>query len=128
MSQTTLDEYGTKLLSSWEEVYKKGQLTLWIMIALKDGPKHMGAIKAFIQEATNGTLEADNQSMYRALRRYYDAELLDAASKPGKSGADRKVYQLSKLGEQVLDSFVRRNITQVFYQPHIKQLFERSSK
>tara|TARA_B100000780_G_scaffold277316_1_gene247728 strand:- start:491 stop:604 length:114 start_codon:yes stop_codon:yes gene_type:complete len=25
------------LLSSWEETYKKGQLTLWIFLALKDG-------------------------------------------------------------------------------------------
>ena len=36
------------LLSSWEETYKKGQLTLWIFLALKDGQKYVDEIKKFI--------------------------------------------------------------------------------
>ncbi|NLT50195.1 MAG: PadR family transcriptional regulator, partial [Ignavibacteria bacterium] len=30
-----------ELLSAWEETYKKGQLTLWVFLALKDGKKYV---------------------------------------------------------------------------------------
>ena len=33
------------LLTSWEETYKKGQLTLWVFLALKDGQKYVDEIK-----------------------------------------------------------------------------------
>jgi PadR family transcriptional regulator PadR len=122
-----LDNYEQKLLDGWEEVFKKGQLTLWIMLALKDGPKHMTDIKQFIYHATNGTLSADDKSMYRALRRYYDAEMLDFTTKSSK-GPDLKIYSLTKIGSSVLDSFVERNITRVFYKPQIKELIERRFK
>lgn len=120
-----LDQYERKLLEGWEEVFKKGQLTLWIMLALKDGPKHMAEIKAFITSATNHSLSADDQSMYRALRRYNDAEMVDFTTKPGK-GPDRKVYSLSGVGAKVLENFIQRNIVEVFFKPNIKQLLERS--
>lgn len=119
-------EYLQTLLDAWEEVYKRGQLTLWILLALKDGPKHMDEIKRFIAEATRQALSADDKSMYRALRRYYDTELVSFTAAPGK-GPDRKVYSLSPLGAQLLQRFVERNITNVLFRPNIKDLMERSS-
>lgn len=121
-----MDPYAKKLLDGWEEVFKKGQLTLWVMLALKDSPKHMGAIKKFINEATDGTLSADDQSMYRALRRYYDVELVTYTSEQGNGGPDRKVYSLTDTGLEVLDAFTKRNIVSVLYKPNIKELIERS--
>jgi PadR family transcriptional regulator PadR len=121
-----MTDYEMKLLTGWEDVAKNGQLTLWIMLALKDGPKHMGDIKQFIYEATNASLSADDKSMYRALRRYYEAELLTFTSEPG-NGPDRKVYALTEIGRKILHIFVKRNITDVFYKPHIKALIERST-
>ena len=120
-----LDDYENKLLEGWEDVFKKGQLTLWIMLALKDGPKHMSEIKQFIYQATNGTLSADDQSMYRALRRYYDTELVDFKQEPGKGGPDLKIYSLSEVGAKVLDNFTKRNILDVFFKQDIKILIER---
>lgn len=105
-----LDSYEQKLLEGWEDVFKKGQLTLWIMLALKDGAKHMTEIKTFITKATKGTLSADDQSMYRALRRYHDAELIVFKQEPGKSGPDLKVYSLSSIGGKILNEFIDRNI------------------
>jgi hypothetical protein len=32
------DKMHEELLNAWEETYKKGQLTLWIFLALKEGP------------------------------------------------------------------------------------------
>lgn len=96
------------------------------MLALKDGPKHMADIKVFIEKATNGALSADDKSMYRALRRYYDIEMLDFSQEAGKGGPDRKVYKLTDVGLRVLNEFTKRNISDVFYQPHIRMLIERS--
>jgi len=121
-----LDEYESKLLEGWEDVFKKGQLTLWIMLALKDGPKHMTEIKQFISEATNGTLSADDKSLYRALRRYYDTELVDFNAEPGKGGPDLKIYSLTDVGRKVLAMFTKRNITDVLLKPDIRSLIERS--
>ncbi len=121
-----LDKYEKELLAGWEEVYKKGQLTLWILLALKSGSKHMEQIKRFIKTYTNGTLVADDKSMYRALRRYYDTELVDFKQVPGKGGPDLKIYSLSVIGAKVLDRFVKRNFLDVFFKPEVKSLLERS--
>lgn len=122
-----LDTYEQELLQAWEEVHKKGQLTMWIMLALKDAPKHMQQIKEFVESITNGTLSADDKSMYRALRRYYDAELIDFKNVPSDNGPDLKVYSLTNTGRRVVREFVERNITSVFYRPStIKLLNERS--
>ena len=118
--------YIDKLLFAWEEVHKRGHLTLWILLALKDGPKHMDEIKQFINHSTNGTLSVDDKSIYRALRRYYDTELVDFTTAPG-NGPDRKVYSLAPIGAQLLQRFVERNITGLFFQPRIKRLIERNA-
>lgn len=118
-----LSDYEHKLLAGWDEVLKKGQLTLWIMIALYEGPKHMAEIKSYINAVTNGTLSADDKSMYRALRRYNDAEMIGFTNEPGDNGPDRKVYQLTDTGKAVLSGFVSRNIVPVFYKPMVKELF-----
>ena len=121
-----LDKYEQKLLEGWEEVAKKGQLTLWIMLALKDGPKHMNEIKQFISHATSDSLSADDKSLYRALRRYYDTELVDFKQEPGRGGPDLKIYSLSTVGAKVLDEFTKRNILEVFFKPEIKIMLGRS--
>lgn len=122
---SSLDSYEQKLLNGWEEVYKKGQLTLWILLALKSGPKYMPDIKHFIDDATNCTLSADDKSMYRALRRYADAELVGFKTEPGDSGPDRKVYELSPTGKKVLSEFLDRNINKVLFKPSLRELLNK---
>lgn len=41
----TTESYKNDLLYTWEETYKKGQLTLWIFLALKDGEKYVNEIR-----------------------------------------------------------------------------------
>lgn len=121
-----LSKYESTLLQGWEEVHKKGQLSLWILLALKDGAKHMASIKTFIERSTNKTISADDQSMYRALRRFDKGEMISFSTQPSESGPDKKVYELTQTGRQVLDSFIERNIEKVFFKPANKKLFERS--
>lgn len=105
-----LNDYEVKLLEGWEDVFKRGSLTLWTLLALKDGPKHMAQIKDFISGITKEVVTADDQSMYRGLRRYYDAELVRFETVASESGPDLKYYSLTKTGEVVLRAFVGRNI------------------
>lgn len=118
-------DYENSLLEGWEDVYKKSQLTLWILVALKAGPKHMAEIKDFMKEATNQLLTADDQSMYRALRRFHDAEMVSFQAVANDSGPDLKVYSLTTIGSHVLSDFVKRNIAGVFYKPSIEKLLTR---
>ncbi|HEX7963720.1 MAG TPA: PadR family transcriptional regulator [Candidatus Saccharimonadales bacterium] len=120
----TLSTYEGQLLAGWEEIYKRGQLTLWILLALYDGPKHMSLIKDYIQSHTGGMLTADDQSMYRALRRYDETELVTFKSEQAAGGPDRKMYKLTKTGENVLAQFVKRDIAVLLHEPMIKKIME----
>ena len=113
------------LLSGWEDVYLKSQLTLWLLLALKAGDKHMTEIKTFIDTATNGALSADDKSMYRSLRRLTAGEMIQFKLKPAKHGPDYKVYSLTKVGKQVLTMFLKRHITAIYYNPTIQTLIQK---
>lgn len=119
-----LDKYEQTLLEGWEEVHKRGQLTLWIMLALKDGPKHMQAIKQFILRITDSSIKADDKSMYRALRRYAEADMVTHSSKSSKSGPELKIYRLTETGKKVLDAFVKQNIVSVLFKDQVKELLK----
>lgn len=110
-----------KLLQAWEETYKKGQLTLWIFLALRDGKKFVSEIKVFIEESTEYTIQAEEQSLYRALRKHQHLNMVAFESGPGKGGPDRKYYYLSPLGQELLKRFIDRNI-KLFFKPSIQKL------
>ena len=119
-----LNDYEQKLLLGWEEVHNKGQLSLWILLALKDGAKHMGQIKQFMATAPHDLLLPDDKSVYRTLRRFRDSELVDYTQVPSASGPDLKVYHLTTTGKEVLQAFAKRNIIDVYYQERIHKLIK----
>lgn len=118
------DSYENTLLSGWEDVYKKSQLTLWILLALKDAPKHMSQIKQFIVSISGDAMAADDQSMYRALRRFKDAQMVDFTLRAGTKGPDLKQYYLTSTGRSVLAQFLERNISSVFYNKQVQELIQ----
>jgi PadR family transcriptional regulator PadR len=85
-----------ELLSSWEETYKKGQLTLWIFLALKDGQKYVDEIKDFIESKSKNTINCEEQSLYRNLRKYEHIDVVTFESKKGNKGPDRKYYYFGR--------------------------------
>lgn len=121
-----LNDYERKLLEGWEEVHKKGQLSLWILLSLKDGAKHMADIKAFIARITHDAISADDKSMYRALRKFEDADMLSFVSKPSQGGPDLKVYHLTETGKRVVEVFIDKHVT-LFYQPTVEKLIKQVS-
>lgn len=97
-------------------------MTLWIFLALAESPKTTAEIKAYVESATKGTLTADDKSLYRSLRRYYDAEMVNFVSRPSSKGPATKLYSLSDIGRHLLGRFVRRNIRILITNPQIKEI------
>lgn len=107
------------LLFSWENTYKKGQLTLWIFMSLQDKDRYVDEIKKFIEINSRGTIKCEEQSLYRALRKYEHIEVVKHKLKEGNKGPERKYYYLTDLGKELYKSFVDRNI-KIFYSQEIK--------
>ena len=110
-----------ELLGAWEDTYKKGQLTLWIFLALKDGKKYVDEIKDFVEKESNQTMSCEEQSLYRNLRKYQHIGVVNYETGKGYKGPDRKYYFLTKLGKKLLEQFIQRNIN-LFFSPNIKNL------
>jgi PadR family transcriptional regulator PadR len=100
----------SELLSAWEETYKKGQLTLWIFLSLKDGNKYVDEIKSFVEEQSNQSMTCESQSLYRNLRKYQHIGVVDFVTGEGIKGPERKYYFLTDLGKQLLNQFVSRGV------------------
>ncbi len=111
------------LLDSWESTYKKGQLTLWIFMSLLEENKYVEEIKEFIDKKSAGTISCEEQSLYRALRKYEHLKILSYNLRAGNKGPDRKYYFLTELGHELFIQFVNRNI-KLFYTEDIKKLLK----
>ncbi|MDM1293980.1 PadR family transcriptional regulator [Sphingobacterium sp. N143] len=109
-----------ELLSSWEDTYKKGQLTLWIFLSLRESKKYVDEIKEFVETQSNGTITCEEQSLYRALRKYEHIDVLKHELRKGIKGPERKYYYLTDLGNELFNQFVTRNI-RLFYSEEIKK-------
>lgn len=107
-----------ELLESWEEIYKRGHLTFWVLLALWRQPLEYGDIVQRIDELSGGTCQVTEQSLYRALRRFDDAGLI--SMQPGKDKRS-KMYTLTLTGRLVLQHFTQRTI-QPFYSTTMQQL------
>ena len=114
------DKKLTELLSSWEDTYKKGQLTLWIFLALQDDKKYVDEIRTFVEEKSNHTMTCEEQSLYRLLRKFEHVDILTYELRKGYKGPDRKYYYMTELGQKLFRQFVKRNI-QLFYSDELKK-------
>lgn len=99
-----------ELLSAWEETYKKGQLTFWVLLSLKESNKCVEEIKDFVEKMSNGSMTCEEQSLYRNLRKFQHLGIVEYDSKRVSKGPDRKYYFLSDIGKELFQRFVERNI------------------
>lgn len=85
----------------------------------------MGQMKLFIETMTNSTITADDKSMYRALRRFDDADVIAYKKVASESGPDHKIYELTPIGNKLLKRFIKRNLTDVLLRPDVQTLLGR---
>lgn len=98
------------LLDAWEETYKKGQLTFWVFLALKESNKCVEEIKEFVEKKSEGSMSCEEQSLYRNLRKFQHLDIVTYESKRVSKGPDRKYYYLTEMGNELFKRFVERNI------------------
>lgn len=112
-----------ELVDDWDDVYKKGQLSLWVLLAIFDKKKYAAQITTFMSTATNGAFEVKEQSLYRALRRFAGMGLVKITEESSpSSGPKRKYYELTPGGEAVLGKFIKLHVTPLLDEPIITLL------
>ncbi len=99
-----------ELLNAWEETYKKGQLTFWVFLSLRENSKCVEEIKEFVEKMSEGSMSCEEQSLYRNLRKFQHLGIVAYDSKRVSKGPDRKYYYLTDIGQQLFQRFVERNI------------------
>jgi DNA-binding PadR family transcriptional regulator len=74
---------------------------------------------------SRNTINADENSIYRALNRLADSGVLDSEVIPSGTGPSRRYFFLTSLGRELLNRFITRNIL-VFEQPEVADLIQKT--
>jgi len=98
------------LLLTWESNYKKGLLSFWMLLVLREQPAYALELGGLVEQASAGSLSADDNSIYRALNRFEGFDLIRGESRPSSLGPDRRYYRLTAKGLGLLRQFAERNI------------------
>jgi PadR family transcriptional regulator, regulatory protein PadR len=115
-----------QLVYEWDEVYKKGQSSLWVLLSIHDGKKYSAEISSFMYDATDGTFEVKEQSLYRALRRFKGMGMVSVTEEDSPNGGPkRKFYELTPLGREVLARFIKLHIAPLMH-PQVKAIIEQA--
>ena len=116
-----------ELLTNWEEVYKKGLLTFWILLFLHERPAYAYEMSAAIDEMSQHTISADENSIYRALNRFEPLGIVKSELRQSELGPQRRYYSLTANGRALLAKFIQRNIL-VFEKPEIAERIQSAAR
>jgi DNA-binding PadR family transcriptional regulator len=108
------------LLSKWEETYKKGLLSFWILLLLYERASYPYEMSAEVAKISQGTLSVDDNSIYRALNRFESTGIVKSELQQSSTGPQRRYYSLTNMGKNLLTEFIQRNI-QVFETPSVAE-------
>jgi PadR family transcriptional regulator PadR len=111
------------LLEQWESVYKKGLLTFWVLLLLHERPSYVFEMGQQLDSISQGSISADEKSLYRALRRFEARGVVESSWQPSDLGPRRRDYALTGLGTALLRQFAQRNIL-IFREPAVKGRLE----
>ena len=117
----------SNLLEKWERNFKKGLLSFWMLMAIAEEPVYAYAMREKIAELSGGSIEADENSIYRALRRFAQNGLVSSRMQASEKGPDRRYFELTVKGESLLGEFIERNL-EVFRQKKTVEAMNRISK
>jgi PadR family transcriptional regulator, regulatory protein PadR len=108
------------LLNKWEETYKKGLLSFWILLLLYERPSYPYEMSAEVAKISQGTISVDDNSIYRALNRFESTGIVKSELQQSNTGPQRRYYSLTNTGKTLLTEFIKRNI-QVFETPSVSE-------
>ena len=113
------DDIG-ELLNKWEETYKKGLLSFWILLLLYERSSYPYEMSAEVSKISQGTISVDDNSIYRALNRFESVGIVRSELQQSSTGPQRRYYSLTNTGKTLLTEFIQRNI-QVFETPSVSE-------
>lgn len=113
-----------RLLENWESAYKKGLLTFWLLLLMDEKPRYPYEMSAEVLRASQGTLSADDNSIYRAVSRFEAMGLVASEARNSSLGPPRKYYRLTDNGRELLRRFIERNIL-IFQHPEVVERIRR---
>ena len=113
------DDIG-ELLNKWEETYKKGLLSFWILLLLYERSSYPYEMSAEVAKISQGTISVDDNSIYRALNRFESTGIVKSELQQSSTGPQRRYYSLTIMGKNLLTEFIQRNI-QVFETPSVSE-------
>lgn len=113
------DDIG-ELLNKWEESYKKGLLSFWILLLLYERPSYPYEMSAEVAKISQGTISVDDNSIYRALNRFESVRIVQSEMQESSTGPQRRYYSLTSTGKALLTEFIQRNI-RVFEMPSVSE-------
>ena len=116
-----------ELLERWEESYKKGLLSFWLLLLLHERPAYAFEMRSKIEDLSRGTISADDNSIYRALNRFADIGVVSSELQPSGQGPARRYYSLTDQGQELLRCFTERNIL-LFRDEEVEQRIEEVMK
>jgi len=108
------------LLTKWEESYKKGLLSFWILLLLYERPSYPYEMAAEVAKISQDTISVDDNSIYRALNRFESVGIVRSELQQSSTGPQRRYYTLTDTGKALLTQFIQRNI-QVFETPSVSE-------
>ena len=109
-----------ELLSKWEETYKKGLLSFWILLLLSERASYPYEMSSEVAKISQGTISVDDNSIYRALNRFESVGIVKSELQQSNAGPQRRYYSLTNKGNALLVEFTQRNI-QVFETPAVSE-------
>jgi DNA-binding PadR family transcriptional regulator len=118
MSQST--DHPEEMLQKWEEVYKRGLLSFWLLLLLSQRPFYPREIDQAMAEISLNSISADDNSIYRALSRFEDMGIVSSELQQSELGPPRKYYSLNEKGLKLLAGFIQRNIL-IFEDTNVKE-------
>ena len=119
-----MEQVDRAMLAQWEEVYKRGLLTFWMLLLLNEQEMYAYEMRPALADISHQTIDVDDNSIYRALKRFAEAGLVRSDVRASEAGPARRYFSLTQAGHVLLASFVERNLL-VFQSPAVVERMRR---
>lgn len=85
-----------------EELLPLTHVVYYVLLSLSDEARHGYGIIKDVVDRTDGRLELEAGTLYAAIKRLRDDDLIDETAGPPQADARRRYYRLTPRGERVL--------------------------
>ncbi len=116
-------ELATEIVDRWVNSHKKSMTTLLILVALSSRPMWAGEIRSWLDQVAGWSLT--ERGLHRVLQRMNKLGLVAySRTESPKSGADRKVYEVTDFGLSIVRDIKASGLAYL-KEPKFNQLYDK---